>query len=118
MFLERGGTLLGILASWPWEEDSVRLAPGDRVVLYTDGISEATNASGELFGEERLYEVVQSIPRDRGAREVAETVLDEVHRFLDGLEPQDDITLLVIRVLEPAPAAPAPRPEPETVAAI
>jgi len=118
VFLERGGTVLGILDSWPWEEDSVRLSPGDRVVFYTDGISEAMNVAGEQFGEQRLCEVVESIPRERGAREVADTVLGEVHRFLDGVEPQDDITLLVIRVLEPAPAPPDARPAPETVAAI
>jgi sigma-B regulation protein RsbU (phosphoserine phosphatase) len=118
VFLERGGTLLGILESVEWDEDSVRLAPGDRVVLYTDGISEATNAAGEQFGEQRLCDVVQSVPPQRGAREVAEAVLAAVHGFLDGVEPQDDITLLVIRVLEPAPAPPEPEPAPETVAAI
>jgi len=88
--LERGGTVVGILEGAAFEEASLLLSPGDRVVFYTDGINEAANARGELFGEERI--------------------LDAVHRFLDGEEPGDDMTLMALRVLETAPEGPGSVP--------
>jgi sigma-B regulation protein RsbU (phosphoserine phosphatase) len=104
MFLERGGTLLGIMEGVRFEEGHAPLNPGDRVVLYTDGISEATNATGEQFGEERLVNFVQSLPRDMSARRVAEQILEALREFLGPVEPQDDMTLLVLRALEPVTA--------------
>jgi len=108
VFLERGGTVLGILESVDFEEAQVSLSPGDLVVCYTDGISEATNADGEQFGEHRLCEFVERLPRDLGAREIAERSLEALREFLGEVEAQDDITLLVLRVLEPVPAEVAP----------
>jgi serine phosphatase RsbU (regulator of sigma subunit) len=104
LFLERGGTLLGIMEGVRFEEGHAPLHPGDRVVLYTDGISEATNAAGEQFGEERLVNFVQSLPRDMSARRVAEQILESLREFLGPVEPQDDMTLLVLRALEPVTA--------------
>uniref|UniRef100_A0A832I116 PPM-type phosphatase domain-containing protein n=1 Tax=Eiseniibacteriota bacterium TaxID=2212470 RepID=A0A832I116_UNCEI len=104
VFLERGGAPLGILEDMRFEEGQVDLAPGDRVVLYTDGISEATNADGEQFGEARLCAYVSSLPLDLPARDVAERVIAHLREFLDGVEAQDDITLLVLRVVQPSPA--------------
>jgi serine phosphatase RsbU (regulator of sigma subunit) len=92
------------------------LSPGDRVVLYTDGISEAANADDEQFGEERLCEVIHALPRDLPAREVAERLLASLRDFLGDVEPQDDMTLLVVRVLEPAAVEVATDPAPEAVA--
>ena len=102
--LARGGTVVGILESAEFEEGALQLEPGDRVVLYTDGISEAANRAGELYGEERLCLHVQSLPGELTAREVIESILGSVHGFLDGEVPGDDMTLLVLRVLD--------RPEP------
>ncbi len=76
------------------------------MVLYTDGISEAADATGEQFGEERLYAALSAMPRTLSAREVAERLLGTLHDFLDGTEPQDDITLLVLKLLEPAARQP------------
>ena len=69
-------------------------------MLYTDGISEASNAAGELFGEERLSRLLESLPPDLDARDVTERILDDVRGFLADEEPGDDMTLLVLRVLE------------------
>ena len=112
-FLDRGGPLLGIMEGARFEEGAIALVPGDRVVLYTDGISEAANAADEQFGDERLVELVRSLPPDLAAREVAERILAALHSFLGPIEPQDDLTLLVLRALEPvaAPAARAPARE-------
>ena len=100
--LERGGLLLGILEGVAFEEEKLSLEPGDLMLLYTDGVSEAADAAGTLFGEERLYEAVAAMPRSLTAREVAGRLLDTLYGFLDGTEPQDDITLVAVRVLEPA----------------
>jgi serine phosphatase RsbU (regulator of sigma subunit) len=86
------------------------------VLLYTDGISEATNVDGELFGEKRLCECVQALPAALDARDVTAHVLTSVRRFLGDVEPQDDITLLVLRVLEPAHADGDAAPAPEALA--
>lgn len=96
--LERGGVLLGILEGVGFEEERLTLEPGDLLVLYTDGVSEAANAAGEMFDEERLYEAVAAMPSALSAREVAERLLAILHGFLDGTEPQDDVTLLVVKV--------------------
>jgi sigma-B regulation protein RsbU (phosphoserine phosphatase) len=96
--------LLGIFDDASFEEESVQLAPGDRVVLYTDGITEAMNRAEEEFGEERLCTLVRTLPTNLSAREVTERIVDDLHAFLDGEEPQDDVTVMVLRVLEPAPA--------------
>jgi serine phosphatase RsbU (regulator of sigma subunit) len=107
--LERGGVVVGILEDASFEEESVELRPGDRIVFYTDGVSEAANARGEMFGEERLQELVAGLPRDLGAREVTDRIVGAVHGFLDGVEAGDDITVMVLRVREPAGTVP-PRP--------
>jgi sigma-B regulation protein RsbU (phosphoserine phosphatase) len=98
--LERGGTVVGILEDAQFEEETLDLLPGDLAVLYTDGISEAANAEGELFGEERLYRLIVDLPRELNAREVTERILDGVREYLAGIEPGDDMTVMVLRVIE------------------
>jgi serine phosphatase RsbU (regulator of sigma subunit) len=100
LLLERGGLLLGIMEDVVLEYDSVALEPQDVLVLYTDGISEATNGAGELFGDDRVADVVRALPRMTGARDIGERLLAEVDRHLDGVEAQDDRTLVVLRVCE------------------
>ena len=101
VFLECGGTVLGIVDGAAYEEERLSLLSGDLVVLYTDGISEAMNRDGELYGDARLYELVNRLPQDLSAREVTERILAELKEFLDGEEARDDMTLMVLRVLEP-----------------
>jgi sigma-B regulation protein RsbU (phosphoserine phosphatase) len=101
--LDRGGTVVGILESAAYEEGVLELAAGDRVVLYTDGISEAENAAGEQFGEERIHAAVAAAPAGAPAHEIVERLLAAVREFLAGVEPGDDMTLLVLRVLDADP---------------
>ncbi len=103
--LDRGGPPLGIDTTFHWDEGETILGAGDRVVFFTDGISEAANHRLEQYGDERLAEFVASLPPTLPAREVAERVLEQLYGFLGDLEPQDDLTLLVLRVLEREPAA-------------
>ncbi len=117
ILLDRGGTLLGILEQTTFEQADVALAPGDVVILYTDGVSEAMNALEQQFGEERIADVIEALPRETSARQIAEGLSHSLREFLDGVEPQDDITILVLRVLERAPAVSRPAGEPAAVAA-
>ncbi len=109
--LERGGLVLGVMEGVDYEEDSVQLETGDRVVLYTDGITEAATATQEQFGEERLCELLRTLPRDLSAREVTDRILRALEDFLGGEEARDDMTLMVLRVVEPDPSRLRPGPE-------
>ncbi len=100
-FLECGGTVLGIVDGGTYEEERLSLHAGDLVVLYTDGISEATNRDSELYGDARLYDLVEGLPHDLSAREVTDRILVALREFQDGEEARDDMTLMVLRVLEP-----------------
>ena len=104
VLLERGGLVLGVMESAHYEEDAINLETGDRVVLYTDGITEAVNAEGELYGEDRLHAVIRDLSHDLTAREVADAILEALAAFRNGIEARDDMTLMVLRVLEPEPA--------------
>jgi serine phosphatase RsbU (regulator of sigma subunit) len=117
-YLERGGTVLGILETVEYEEERVRLAPGDRVVLYTDGISEAMDGSGEFFGDDRLCDIVQHMSRAMTAREISDQLLAALRVFLGSVEPQDDMTLLVLRMLQPVISPLAPERAREMVGAV
>jgi len=93
--LRRTGMALGVLENMTWEQETVRLAPGDALVLYTDGITDAEDENGTFFGQERLLEAVQA-SRGRSAREVQDALIERVHAFA-GLAPQfDDITLMIV----------------------
>jgi serine phosphatase RsbU (regulator of sigma subunit) len=104
--LDRGGTVVGIAEGLSWEEEEVALEAGDRLLLYTDGVSEGTNASGEMFGEERLYALLDGAPPDLPAPALVDRVLEGLRGFLGEVEPNDDVTVLALRVLG-APEPPA-----------
>ncbi len=94
--LEAGGAVLGVFKDWQYEQGSVELAPGDRLLFFTDGITEATNASAEQFGEERLIELTGAL-RHRPAAEMRDRILESVSNFCGG-RADDDMTLLVLAV--------------------
>ncbi|MHC4600900.1 MAG: PP2C family protein-serine/threonine phosphatase [Planctomycetota bacterium] len=79
----------------PLEE---RLNTGDVLLQYTDGIVEAKNKAGEEYGLERLDQLVESNGH-RGAQELADIVKDHFNEFIRGLEQDDDVTLVVLKVL-------------------
>ena len=91
-----GGTALGIIPEIPYKENSIKLEPGDTVILYTDGITEAFNAEGELFGLDQLCEIFRD-RQPQNAEDASEIVFDAVNKFA-GDEPQsDDQACLVFR---------------------
>jgi sigma-B regulation protein RsbU (phosphoserine phosphatase) len=90
------GIPLGIEPNEAYRERSEQLRPGDQIIFYTDGITEATNAAGEMFGVARLDRVLNSC-RDE-ASELLNAVLKALHEFTGGKSPADDQTLLVAKI--------------------
>jgi serine phosphatase RsbU (regulator of sigma subunit)/predicted enzyme related to lactoylglutathione lyase len=91
--LNSTGTVLGLFREWECGVEECALQPGDILTLYTDGITEACNADGEEFGEQRLAESMRR-NRERTAQAMLAAILDEVQQFSAGKQ-QDDITLIV-----------------------
>jgi sigma-B regulation protein RsbU (phosphoserine phosphatase) len=104
-WLTHGGLLLGIFEDPRASESFLRLEAGDRLLLYTDGITEAANPAREFFGEDRLASALAATPPDTEAQELVEAVLRSVHEFLDGEEPGDDMTIVAVRMPQPAQVA-------------
>jgi sigma-B regulation protein RsbU (phosphoserine phosphatase) len=90
------GTILGSFQEIAPEEREVGLAPGDLLVLYTDGLSEAFDARGRQFGTDRLRNVVAAHP-SASARTVLDEVIRAVNEFAGDVSLSDDLTLLVTR---------------------
>jgi sigma-B regulation protein RsbU (phosphoserine phosphatase) len=97
--LSRGGMALGVLQGIRYEEYFVELGPGDFLVFYTDGITEAFSAEGQMFGEERLRAAIQAA--DAGTAQAMLDAIDAaVADFTRDSSPSDDMTLMVLhRVL-------------------
>jgi sigma-B regulation protein RsbU (phosphoserine phosphatase) len=94
--LREGGAVLGVFASRNYDLGSVQLSPGDRLILYTDGVTEACNAAGEEFGEARLLCLLQE-NLTMSPEELQAKILAVVAEF-NGGRWQDDATLLVLVV--------------------
>ncbi|MDP2961080.1 MAG: SpoIIE family protein phosphatase [candidate division Zixibacteria bacterium] len=94
--LEKGGIILGISDNSVYEEDTVQLKSGDLILLYTDGITEATNEKEEMFEEERLLRLLKD-NQEISAQNLSQKIVDDVLSF-QGTQPQgDDITLVLVK---------------------
>ena len=93
--LNNTGVPLGVFGDENWEQGCVQLAPGDVLVLYTDGIIEAENAQGEFLGMEQLLDSVRT-NMGRSAREIQDGILADLHRFAGDTPQSDDIALVVL----------------------
>jgi serine phosphatase RsbU (regulator of sigma subunit) len=95
--LEATATVIGLFAEWDCAVAEARLAPGDILSLYTDGITETTGDGGKEFGEEGLAEALRA-NQDLEASHIVHSVQSAVQRFRLG-EQEDDLTLVVARAL-------------------
>jgi len=98
MQLDNGGAVLGVFPNWKYEDSIAQLAPGDQLVLFTDGITEAAKADGVQFGEEGLIQAVKRLTNEPPSNLNAE-LLTDVKSFCDS-HLKDDATLITIAVDE------------------
>jgi sigma-B regulation protein RsbU (phosphoserine phosphatase) len=94
--LKKGGIVLSIMDKFPYEEEMLELSRGDVLVIYTDGIAEAMNSKGEMFGEQRLSEILQA-NRQEASTKIIDTVFDAVKKFAGAAPQSDDITMVVVK---------------------
>ena len=94
--LETGGSVLGAFPDSRYAQGEIELLRDDRLVLFTDGLTEAVDATGEQFGEERLMQLL-SDHRDRSAEDLKEIVFNEVGEFC-GNTFRDDAALMVVAI--------------------
>jgi phosphoserine phosphatase RsbU/P len=94
--LKGGGVILGILPKAPYSEFRAAMQPGDVLVLFTDGVTEAPDPGAEEFGEERLAWLVASM-LDRSAAEIVEAIHAAVAEYTQGAPAADDITVVAVR---------------------
>jgi adenylate cyclase len=102
-----GGPPLCVLDDFEYPRDTYQLQPGDAIVLFTDGVTEAMNPENALYSMERLESTLSKVPGDRDCASITEQIYTDVKAFADGADASDDITILTLRYLGPAePAAP------------
>jgi serine phosphatase RsbU (regulator of sigma subunit)/DNA-binding NarL/FixJ family response regulator len=99
--LHRTGMALGVIEEETWTQATVRVRPGDVLLLYTDGIVDAQDQRGKVFGNRRLRERVQagarlSAGQRPSAQEIQDALLADVHRFMGGAPQFDDIALMIV----------------------
>ena len=94
--LDVNGTVVGAFPFSKYEESKIELKSGDLLVCYTDGITEPENEYGEMFGEERLIELVTK-NADRDDKEIIDSVMEAVRQWTGSPELSDDMTVLLVR---------------------
>lgn len=99
--LEEGGTIIGMGGVLPFEEGEKRVDPGDKLFIYTDGIPEYEDETGQLYGQERFVEALLQL-RERPIAEVVDGVIDALMAYGNNHPPRDDVTLLGIEIKDKA----------------
>lgn len=94
--LEGGGPVLGAFPSLRFQEEVTQLEPGETLVIYSDGITEATTEDEEEFGEERLERILRE-SSGVSADDLVRRIYSDVQEFIDGAPAADDVTIVVVR---------------------
>lgn len=94
--LSRTGMALGVLEDAQYEERGLKLEKGDLILLYTDGVTDATNEHGELFGMKRLKHLVRT-SHAFSVQEIESSLESEVRAFSGDVDPIDDVTLVLVK---------------------
>jgi serine phosphatase RsbU (regulator of sigma subunit)/pSer/pThr/pTyr-binding forkhead associated (FHA) protein len=94
--LECGGPIVGLFETATYDEETIKLASGDWLIIFSDGVSEAMSANGEEYGEDRIVECVEK-NLSFEPRQVLEALFADVREFARGAAQSDDITAMVLR---------------------
>jgi len=94
--LEATGLPVGIFSSGEYSAERVQLAPGDSLLLYTDGLTEARDRADEEYGAERLARLIKG-RHDLPPQALTELCLEDLRTFLSGAPKTDDLSIMVIR---------------------
>jgi phosphoserine phosphatase RsbU/P len=92
--VEGGGPLLGAFERLDLQETRLQLAPGDRLLTYTDGVTDATGQTGERFGDARLFDAIGAA--GHSPDDLVASITQAVGAFRGAAEPADDVALLVV----------------------
>ena len=92
----RAGFVLAGMEGVRYRKNELELEPGDAIYLYTDGVTEATDLNNELYGEERLYNVLAA-NKDADTKTICELIKEDVDKFVDEAPQFDDITMLALK---------------------
>ena len=96
--LRGSGIALGVDAEWQYAQNvKSNLKPGQIILLGTDGIWETQNPDGDMFGKNRVCEIIRE-ESNAGSKKIIDAVVSEVQRFRKNRDPADDITLVVIKI--------------------
>jgi phosphoserine phosphatase RsbU/P len=95
--LDAGGPVVGLFREAPYQQASLTLEPGDILIGFTDGISEAMNIQDEEWGEERLLPALEACANQKAA-EMIPSVMNAADRFVNGAPQHDDMTLVVMKL--------------------
>ncbi len=90
---------MGVFPGFEYEAEQVRLEKGSRILLYTDGVTEAEDVSQNQFGEDRLLQFSQTIGKDEKCQEIVDRLIDEVKSFTKDAVQNDDITIMTIKLI-------------------
>ena len=90
------GVAIGFLENYNYRQGEIQLEKGDIVVLYTDGITEAENKDKEMFGLERLKEVIYE-NKKKSPKELRKAILDGINKFRKDYEQTDDLTFVILK---------------------
>jgi sigma-B regulation protein RsbU (phosphoserine phosphatase) len=94
------GTVIGVNA-FPFGQETVTLAPGDKVVFLSDGVFESRNSDGELFGEDRLYQTLREL-RSFSLYDLVQGLYAKVMTFAEAQPADDDISILALEIKDMA----------------
>ncbi|MCH8486013.1 MAG: SpoIIE family protein phosphatase [Candidatus Cyclonatronum sp.] len=91
-----GGLLMGKFDGMPYSEKTIQLKPGDTLVTFTDGVTEAENSSAEMYEEERVISYLETHPKEN-TEQLVSGLFEEVERFAGDAPQSDDITVLAVQ---------------------
>ena len=92
-----GGPPICVMDDFDYPVDHDQLAPGELLLLYSDGVSEAMRVDEAMYGNTRIGDYLKATGPDPDARAVVDGLFHDVKKFVDGNEPNDDITILALR---------------------